>query len=117
MSDLTDPLGLITHGGFWRFPACQPAICAGHADNSNPHVHSTDLGGVLGDFVAVTQTDGQPPAVSLIEATAPQWDLTPAEARVLALHLLLGADLAERFAAPSPTADAVRSLAESLAAV
>lgn len=99
--------------GFYRTPNC-PIWCPGHADDSSTHVHTTDIGGVLGNHVIVTQTDGEAPLVALIELESPQHDMTPAQARLKAYRLLMAADFAERSGMPTITDELVRQLAAAL---
>jgi len=101
---------------FERLPSC-PFFCEGHVDPSVYRFHTTTLDyfGTDGP-VAVTQTDGSAVAVSLVDVETPQADFTPNEARILTYQLLLAADIAERAAVPTTTADLARRLAESLTA-
>ncbi|HZP54988.1 hypothetical protein [Actinocrinis sp.] len=119
MSELTDLLDqtlLGAHQGFERYDTCFPA-CEGHADPSTVHFHSTpwDFFGELG--VTVSQTDGEAPQVSLVDMPHPVASYSPAYARVLAYQILLAADMAERLAQPSPTAEVTRLLAEALRSI
>ncbi len=100
--------------GFYRTPAC-PIWCSLHCDPSTEEIHTTDVGGVLGDNVIVTQTNGHAPLVALIEIEAPQHDMTPMQARALAYQLLMAADFAERAAHPTVTEQITRALAGLLA--
>lgn len=116
MSDVTDLLDqtlLGTRDGFDRYDGCFPE-CEGHADPSTKHYHSTrwEYFGEMG--VTVTKTDGESPQVSLVDLPHPQASYSPAYARVLAYQILLAADMAERLAQPSPTAEITRLLAEAL---
>lgn len=111
MLDVFSPQSL----GFYRTPTC-PIWCGLHCDPSTEHIHTTDIGGVLGDNVIVTQTDGQPPLVALIEIESPQREMTPARARLEAYRLLMAADFAERSGLPTVTDQLVRQLAEALSA-
>ena len=109
MLDVFSPQSL----GFYRTPTC-PIWCGLHCDPSTEHIHTTDIGGVLGDNVIVTQTEGQPPLVALIEIESPQHDMTPARARLEAYRLLMAADFAERAGLPTVTDQLIRQLAEVL---
>jgi len=97
--------------GFQRYPSCF-LLCGGHADGSTPGVHSTDLGGVLGDYVIVGQRDEEPPYVAVTDVPGPEWE--PDDPRELALHLLQAADLRDRLAIPIPGEAITRALAELL---
>lgn len=99
--------------GFYRTPRCG-LWCSGHMDETNENVHTTDIEGVLGNNVIVTQTDGQPPLVALIELDSPQHDMTPMQARLLAYRLLLAADFSERSAAPVSTEPVTMALGSAL---
>jgi hypothetical protein len=118
MTDLTDLLDQTMLGardGFDRYSTCF-ADCEGHADPSTKTFHSTkwEFFGEMG--VTVSQTDGQKPEVSLVDLPHPQASYSPTEARLLAYQIMLAADMAERLAQPSITAEITRLLAEALAA-
>lgn len=97
--------------GFRRYPTCF-VLCGGHADDSAPGVHTTDLGGILGDYVIVGQRDEEPPYVAVTDVPGPEWE--PDDPRELALHLLQAADLRDRLAVPIPGEAITRALAELL---
>lgn len=114
--DLLDPTLLGGHGHFPHYVECLAfQLCEGHADSSSRHLHGTawDHFGEMG--VVLTKIGDKPPVVSLIDMDPAQNDYTPAEARMLALQILLAADLAERFAQPSPAEPVIRQLALALA--
>lgn len=110
-------IGLAPNGLFERLDTCLP-FCEGHADPSTWHIHGTalDYFGTDGP-VTVNQIDGQPPMVCLVDVSTPSHEMTPAEARIVALQLLQAADLAERYTLPLPTADISKALAALLATV
>lgn len=116
-TDLLDPTLLGSNNNFPHYAECltfQP--CEGHADASARDIHGTswDYFGQMG--VVVTKVGDRPPVVSLIDMDPAQNDYSPAEARLLALQILVAADMAERYAQPSPTEAVVRQLAETLLA-
>lgn len=104
-----------TADGFDRYSSCS-FFCAGHADLSTAHIHTTDLDhfGKNGPVI-VTQTDGEAPKVALVDLPSPQANFTPAEARVVAFQLLMAADVADRAAQPTVASEVTRMLAEALA--
>ena len=109
MSQLTDLYG---RGVFARIPACaDKPWCEGHVD-STVTAHGTEYEFFGPDGVVVTQIEGQPPVVSLIDFNPTQNDYTPAHARRLAFQILQAADLAERYTQTSPTSQLTRLLAE-----
>ena len=116
MSDLTDLLDqmlLGAHESFARYATCFPG-CEGHCDPSTRQHHSTawEFFGQFG--VTVSQTDGQAPAVSLVDLPHPKADYSPNEARLLAYQILLAADMAERLSAPTVTSRFTQLLGEAL---
>jgi hypothetical protein len=113
MAEVTGPA---PNGIFDRLSTCPP-FCEGHADPTSYSQHGTALEffGTDGPVI-VSQCDGEPPTVRLIELESPSHDFTPQQARLVALQMLQAADLAERYAEPSLTADTIRRLAELVAA-
>jgi hypothetical protein len=70
--------------------------CQGHSDPTTYHIHTTDLHRFGKDGpVTVTQTDGEPAKVALVDLPHPQAEFTPAEARRVADQLVRAADLVE----------------------
>lgn len=118
---MTDHTGLLDEtllAGHSHFPHYAECLafppCEGHAGPSTRQFHGTtwDYFGEMG--VVVTKTGARPPVVSLVDMEPTQNDYTPAEARMLALQILLAADLAERFAQPSPTSRLTLLLAKAI---
>lgn len=118
MAKITDPRPRLSDRfrAAWRAFRDPNGTYLGAYDPSTEHIHTTDIGGVLGDNVIITQTDGQPPLVALIEIESPQHEMTPARARLEAYRLLIAADFAERSGLPTVTDQLVRQLAEVLEA-
>jgi hypothetical protein len=113
MAKFTDLLG---HGMFIRTTACaDKPWCEGHVDDSVTS-HGTEYDFFGPDGVVVTQGEGRPPMVSLIDFDPAQNDYTPAHARRIAFQILQAADLAERYAQPSATGAVALLLAETIAA-
>lgn len=103
--------------GFWHYPNCPRMWCSGHADDSSKDIHTTDLDGVLGEFVIVSQTDGHKPLVAIIDLPGPQFEMTTPQARQFAWQLMLAADFADQAGTPVPTEQITRALAEMLGAL
>lgn len=100
---------------FERLPHC-PFFCNGHVDESSTHTHTTDLDYFAENGpVTVTQVDGAPPVVSLVELPSPQADFSPMRARQVAYQMLLAADIADRAASATETSTITRLLGEALA--
>lgn len=113
---MTEVIGVAANGYFDKLSTCPP-FCEGHADPGGHSEHFTalDYFGTDGPVV-VNQQDGQPATVRLVDLPSPACDFTPQEARVIAFQMLQAADLAERYALPSLTADIVRQLAALVSA-
>lgn len=110
-------IGLAPNGLFERLATC-PGFCEGHCDPSTYHVHGTALEHFGTDGpVTVSQRDGEAPMVCLVDLDAPSHEMTPQQARIVALQLMQAADLAERYSLPLPTADISQALAALLATV
>lgn len=108
-------IGLAPGGLFERLDTC-PAFCEGHADCSvTQHGTPLDFFGTDGPVV-VNQRDGEQPMVCLVDVDTPYHELTPPQARIVALQLLQAADLAERYSQSLPATDIARQLAVLLAA-
>lgn len=100
--------------GFWHYPNCPRPWCSGHADDSSKNIHTTDLDGVLGEFVIVTQTDGRKPLVAIIDLPGPQFELTTPQARQFAWQLMLAADFTDRAGVPVDAEAITQALATLL---
>ena len=100
---------------FPQLPNC-PSWCEGHADESTPTHHGTELDyfGTDGPVV-VTQVDGHEPVVALVDLERPAAEFTPNEARMLAYQILTAADFAERAGREDMTSIVAKAVAAALA--